>query len=84
MVFENAVLTFLWVVFGRHHANQLHHAPIFVREDVAVKHVSGDEIRIGLTDSDPVGEIPERSDGRPIGFKNPSQAPVSCDRFVSH
>ena len=52
---RNTVLAFLRVVRCWHNANELHHATIFVRENVAVKDVSADEVQIGLPDCDPAG-----------------------------
>ena len=52
---RDVILTASGKFSGWHNANQLHHASIFVREDVAVEYVRADEVQIGLPDCDPAG-----------------------------
>src|SRR5712671_643740 len=51
VVLWNVTLTVTWVACSRHDAHELHHASIFVGEDVAVENVSAKEVQIGLPDS---------------------------------
>src|SRR5688572_3121923 len=49
----NRTLTAVWVLVGGHDANELHHASIFVREDVTVKDECSGEVHEGMTNSNP-------------------------------
>src|SRR5260370_42333849 len=55
MMRRNVVLTLSGILSRRHNANELHHASIFVRQDVAVEYVRAGEVQIGLPDRDPAG-----------------------------
>ena len=55
VVVGNVVLTVAWVSIGGHDADELHHAPIFVCEDVTVEDVCAGEVQISLPYDDSAG-----------------------------